>query len=126
MLTGSCLCGGVRFAVQGPLSDVAACHCSQCRKQSGHYWAATSVDRASLTIGADETLRWYQSSDAARRGFCGTCGSFLFWEATGADAIDIAMGAFDSPTGAALERHIFVADRGDYYRIADGVPQRDQ
>lgn len=75
---------------------------------------------------AEETLRWYQSSATARRGFCAHCGSFLFWEATDSDKIDIAMGAFDGPTGTPLDRHIFVADKGDYYTIADGLPQRDQ
>ena len=59
-----------------------------------------------------------------RRGFCSTCGSFLFWEPIGRDTIAIAMGAFDRPTGTRLARHIFVADKGDYYDIADGLPQR--
>ncbi len=58
-----------------------------------------------------------------RRGFCSTCGSVLFWEPIGRDKIAIAMGAFDAPTGTHLEKHIFVADKGDYYDIADGVPQ---
>lgn len=122
-LLGSCLCGGVRFAVDGLLNDVAACHCSQCRKQSGHYWAAATVPRATLSMIADEPLRWYQSSASARRGFCAQCGSFLFWEPTGSDRIDIAMGAFDGPTGTRLETHIFVAEKGDYYDVSDTLPQ---
>lgn len=123
---GSCLCGAVRFSVDGPLTPPAACHCSQCRKQSGHYWAASDVARDAVTIEGAEKLRWYQASEKARRGFCSVCGSFLFWEAAGSDRLDLAMGAIDTPSGTALERHIFVADKGDYYTIADGLPQRDQ
>lgn len=126
MISGSCLCGSVRFQVPGPLTGVAACHCSQCRKQSGHYWAAADVERESLLIIAEETLRWYQSSAQARRGFCNACGSFLFWERADTGRIDVAMGSFDEPSHARLERHIFVADKGDYYDIADGLPLHDQ
>jgi len=123
---GSCLCGAVRFSVDGPLTPPAACHCSQCRKQSGHYWAASEVPRDAVTIEGADKLSWYQASDKARRGFCSVCGAFLFWEAADSDRLDVAMGALDTPSGAMLQMHIFVADKGDYYRIDDGLPQRPQ
>jgi hypothetical protein len=58
-----------------------------------------------------------------RRGFCRTCGSFLLWDVPGRSRLAIALGAFDGPTGTQLEKHIFVGSKGDYYRIADGLPQ---
>jgi hypothetical protein len=125
-LKGSCLCGAVSFELSGPLAAPTACHCSQCRRQSGHYWASTEVQRAALTLRGGDAVRWYQASDQARRGFCATCGSFLFWDPLAQDRIAIAMGAFEQPTGARLERHIYVADKGDYYDIADGLPQNTQ
>lgn len=121
---GSCLCGKVSFTVTGPLTPPAACHCSQCRKQSGHYWAATEVFRDAVAISGAEHLTWYESSETARRGFCSVCGSFLFWDAKDSERLDVAMGAFDGPTDAALCWHIHVGSKGDYYDIADGVPQR--
>jgi hypothetical protein len=123
MPKGSCLCGAVRFEVAGALKAPDACHCSQCRRQSGHYWASTDVPRDALTIDGQNRLSWYRSSDKVRRGFCSTCGSALFWDPLGRDRIAIAMGAFDSPTGTRLEKHIFTADKGDYYDIADGLPE---
>lgn len=126
MHTGSCLCGAVTFEVSGELATPDACHCSQCRKQSGHYWAATDVPKSRVTIHGEDSLTWYQASEKARRGFCSTCGSFLFWDAIGKDEFGIAMGAFDGPTGVKLGLHIFVADKGDYYEIADGLPQNPQ
>lgn len=120
MIVGGCLCGAVRFHVDGPLRPVIACHCVQCRKTSGHHVAATSAPRDVVTIhGAP---RWYQSSPEARRGFCETCGSNLFWDGGGAN-LSIFAGSIDSNTGLRLAGHIYCADKGDYYEIADGAPK---
>jgi hypothetical protein len=121
--TGSCLSGAVRFAVSGDLHPPDACHCSQCRRQSGHYWASTDILRDNVVLEGEAHLRWYASSDKVRRGFCGTCGSVLLWDVPGRARIAVSMGAFDASTGIRLERHIFTADKGDYYDIADGLPQ---
>ncbi|HWE46944.1 MAG TPA: GFA family protein [Caulobacteraceae bacterium] len=124
MHAGSCLCGAVTFQVEGELKAPDACHCSQCRKQSGHYWASTNVATSAFKLQDEANLRWYQASEKVRRGFCATCGSFLFWDPLDHDVIAVAMGAFDKPTGTKLHVHIFVADKGDYYDIADGLEQR--
>lgn len=100
------------------------CHCGQCRRQSGGVWSSANVKETDLTITGD--VRWFAATDKARRGFCPTCGSFLFWQGTGEDTIAFALGAVDNPTGVTLEKHIFVADKGDYYDIADDAPQHDQ
>jgi hypothetical protein len=71
-------------------------------------------------------VTWFSASDAARRGFCATCGSFLFWQGNGADEIGFALGAVDGPTGVTMEKHIFVRSKGDYYTINDGLLQEDQ
>jgi hypothetical protein len=120
---GSCLCGGVRFEVTCELPAPDACHCVQCRKHSGHYFASTNVPRSAIAISGQENVTWYQSSAKVRRGFCSKCGSSLFWDPPARDWIAVAMGAFDSPTGTHLAMHIFVAEKGDYYEIADGLPQ---
>jgi hypothetical protein len=121
--SGACLCGRVNFTVAGKLAAPDACHCVQCRKQSGHYFVATNVPRANLVITDLENVSWYQSSTTARRGFCSTCGSFLFWDPSGRDWISVSMGAFDTSTSTQLAKHIFVAEKGDYYEITDGLPQ---
>lgn len=121
---GSCNCGRVRFAVTGELKAPDACHCVQCRKQSGHYFVSTNVPRAALTVHGAEHITWYQSSAKVRRGFCSVCGCALFWDPPAThDWTGVAMGAFDSSTGTHIEIHIFVAEKGDYYEITDGLPQ---
>jgi len=126
MHKGSCLCGAVTFEVRGDLAGPDACHCRQCRKQSGHYFSSTDVQRSALTIRGEDQVTWYQSSEKARRGFCSVCGSSLFWDPMFRDWIGVAMGAFDTPTGIQLAVHIFVADKGDYYEIGDSVKQFQQ
>lgn len=126
MPKGSCLCRAVRFEVEGNLHPPDACHCSQCRKVSGHFWASTDVPEAAMTLHGGDKLTWFQSSETVKRGFCSGCGSALFWKSSLKDTIAIAMGAFDDPTGTCLAIHIFVADKGDYYDIADGLPQNAQ
>ena len=124
MLTGSCNCGGARFTITGAVRHVSACHCGQCRRQSGHHWASGVVEDADIEVTGD--VRWYAASDIAKRGFCPTCGCFLFWKHNDESSISFSMGCIDGPTGLKIQKHIFVADKGDYYDIADGVPQRDQ
>ncbi|MEM9584731.1 MAG: GFA family protein [Pseudomonadota bacterium] len=121
--TGSCLCGAISFETHGSLRPVIACHCAQCRKTSGHHVAATSVARNEITVSG--TPVWYASSDTAKRGFCGICGSNLFWDGGGSN-LSIFAGTLDQPTGLTLKGHIFCADKGDYYEIADGLPQAMQ
>jgi hypothetical protein len=83
----------------------------------------TNVARNALTIQRADNLTWFRSSEKAQRGFCSKCGSVLFWDPFGKDWTSVAMGAFDSPTGTRLAIHIYVAEKGDYYDIADGLPQ---
>ena len=120
---GSCLCGAVTFEVAGEIPAPDACHCKACRKSSGHYFVSADVPRSAITITGEDHVRWFQSSEKARRGFCSGCGSSLFWDPFNRDWIGVAMGAFDGATEAKLHVHVFVGEKGDYYDIADGVPQ---
>jgi hypothetical protein len=120
-MRGSCLCRDVVFEVEPPLRDVVACHCRQCRKTSGHYWAASSVPLDRFRLIEDRGLRWFRSSPGAQRGFCGRCGASLFWQPEGEGRMSFAPGALEGPTGLALVEHIFVQDAGDYYR-PEGPP----
>ena len=126
MKSGSCLCGAVAYEVAGPLRPVVACHCTQCRKQTGTYMSATAAADTDLKITSDRGLKWYRSSETARRGFCGECGSVLFWKGDGRNYTAIAAGSIDGPTGVPLEGHIFCENAGDYYEIAGGAYRLDR
>ena len=120
MKTGSCLCGAVAFEMHGPLDDVIACHCSQCRKQTGNYWASTHCADKDLKFIRQDGLKWFASSEGAKRGFCKECGSTLFWKKNDDNKTSICLGSIDGKSGLKLAGHIFVKDAGDYYEIAGG------
>ena len=104
-IKGSCLCGQIRFTTPGPRRPVVACHCTQCRKTTGHFVAATPALRTSFTItGAP---RWYDSSLQARRGFCPECGSEVFSDGKGTH-LSIFAGSIDGATGVKMAGHIFL------------------
>lgn len=119
--TGGCACGAVRYRAEGPLRPVIACHCETCRRTSGHHVAATACALEALAVEGQVT--WWTSTPGHRRGFCPACGSSLFWQREGAPGISIMAGSLDRPTGLALAGHIFIAEKGDYYGIDDGLPQ---
>ena len=120
---GSCNCGAVTFTLTQAPTDATACHCTLCRKQSGHYFAGANLPKSALHVSGADNITWYPSSEKVRRGFCSTCGSWLFWEPIFRDWTSVALGSLDGASRLALERHIFVADKGDYYTIGDGLPQ---
>ncbi len=124
--TGGCLCGNVTFKVTGSLRDVIGCHCGQCRKQTGLHYAATQTADEALHVTDRGHLTWYRSSDNAKRGFCGKCGSALFWKHDDDPHTSILAGSFDEPSNLKLTCHIFVGDKGDFYEIADDLPQFPQ
>lgn len=127
--SGRCLCGAVAYEARGEAAHADACHCSMCRRWSGHYWASVNVPAAALKfVRGEDNVGWHRSSDEVRRGFCKSCGSALFWHPDRhpdwSAMIAISAGSLDAPTGVALTKHIFVASKGDYYAIADGLPQK--
>lgn len=104
---GGCLCGGVRYKVVGPVRQIIACHCTQCRKTSGNFVAATQCKVEDLEI-VGESLSWFASSDAADRGFCNKCGGNLFWRPKDKDVISIMAGTLDESRDLAIAQHLFL------------------
>ena len=123
MIKGSCLCGDIRFETAAKPQGPSMCHCSQCRKQSGGIWASAQVRDEELAITGP--VSWFEATPQAKRGSCPRCGSFLFWKAHDEATTSFALGTIDGATGVKIEKHIFTASKGDFYEIADGVPQKD-
>ena len=120
---GHCLCAKVHFTAGGPLRAVVACHCDECRRFTSSQWNATAAYRDRLHIEGEEHIRWFSLNDHARRGFCGNCGSSLFFDPKPRDYIAIAMGALDKPTGLDLAVHIWAQEAGDYLTLCDDLPK---
>jgi hypothetical protein len=125
---GRCLCGAVAYEVRGPLRDVVLCHCKECRRSSGYVGAFTATRLEHFALVEDRRLRWADSprSDRrAKRGFCGECGSSLFWRPADGERIHVAAGTLDAPTGLAIAGHWYTNQAGDYDELLDDGRPRD-
>ena len=124
-LSGSCLCGGVQYQIQGQVRNIINCHCENCRRTHGHFAAYTLVNKADLTLLAQQSLSWYHDkSPDTYRGFCRECGASLFWDPRDAkEKIAISAGSLDSTTSLRTIGHVYVAEAGGYYEITDGLPE---
>ena len=123
---GSCLCGGIRYEVNGAFGTVVNCHCSMCRKATG----AAFRTRAALATAA---FRWlageslvskYESSPGETRTFCRVCGATLptFFR-DHPDQIGLPLGTLDDDPGVRPSAHVFVDSKAPWFEITDGLPQ---
>ena len=123
---GHCLCGAVSFKIFGDLRQVVNCHCGQCLHTHGHFGAYSSVEKNKFKFVNDAGLKWFRSSNEARRGFCQECGASLFWERLGGSTISISAGMLDLDQEVKTIGHIYCSDKPAYYEIADDLPQFPQ
>jgi hypothetical protein len=126
IVSGSCLCGAVRFKVRPPTAFCGHCHCSMCRRNHGAgfvTWISLPKEQFELETGSAD-LVVYPSSEHGKRSFCGRCGSSLACESTERpNDIDLPLASLDGPIDRAPEFHIHVDDRADWVVIDDDLPQ---
>jgi hypothetical protein len=128
MVRGSCLCRGVRFEVDGQVSDMTDCHCSMCRKAHGASFVtfvSASPDDFRWTQGEDLITR-FKSSAEFDRPFCRVCGSNLPLHYVKMNEMAIPAGTLDDDPGIRLETQIFVASKAPWIEIDDDVKCFDE
>lgn len=129
ILTGSCLCGEVRYEIHGPLGPIVHCHCSMCRKAQGSAFGTISpVPAASFVLlKGEHALKGYGSSPDKERIFCRHCGSPLFSRRKSAPGtIRLRVGTLDDPLPHRPAAHIFTASKASWHEITDELPQYPQ
>ena len=126
MVSGSCLCGAVRFTVRLPTLFCGHCHCRMCRRAHGAgYVTWVGVARAGFSLdGGAEHLERYRSSEHGTRSFCRRCGSSLTCESTKRpDDVDVVLANLDGPIDRAPQAHVYFSDRAQWVEVADGLPR---
>lgn len=115
-LDGKCLCGAVTFKVQAP-THLDACHCGQCRRWSGS--PNMSLEFTDVSFEDSTGLKWYRSSDWAERGFCGTCGSSLFYRLVeNPTKMTVCAGALDGVADdTPLTKEFFIDEKPGFYNF---------
>jgi ketosteroid isomerase-like protein len=121
MLTGGCLCGTVRFEIDGTLGPITCCHCSRCRRASGSaFVAAASVDRECFRVTAGEdAVSEYQSSPSNRRAFCTKCGSQLWGRHDDYPVVRVRAGGLDDDPGSRVVAHVMMGSKADWLEDGD-------
>lgn len=123
---GRCLCGAVRFRAAGPSLFVAHCHCSWCRRAHGAAfvtWLGVREDGFEL-VGGEATVRWYQSTEASRRGFCAQCGTTLFYTSTlSPGEVHIARALVEGPVDREPQGHVFADHAVAWVTLGDDLPR---
>jgi hypothetical protein len=119
---GGCFCGAVRFKAEGEPLNVRICHCRNCQKAMGSpFFARALFNQSALSVEGDTVS--YASSEALNRVFCRTCGTRLFsWRRNGT-AAGVALAVFDDRNAFVPTEHIWVAEKMDWVRLEDGLPQ---
>lgn len=127
MITGSCLCGGVRLRVDGRLGPAGFCHCSQCRRANGSAFASNAPVRTkylALETERDDLVREYESSPGKFRAFCARCGSPLYSRRDSEPEIRrLRLGLLDGDPGRRPAAHVWVGSKAPWYEISDALPR---
>ncbi|MCC6528191.1 MAG: GFA family protein [Polyangiaceae bacterium] len=141
-LRASCLCGSVRWEVDGPLADLAPgsadrsleallffshCHCGRCRKAHGAAYASYLVvpaERFRLVTGL-EAIAIYRAAPGSTRPFCSLCGSVVPDGVASGGRVGMPAGCFDDTLGVRPTAHIFVASKAPWHEIHDALPRSD-
>ena len=129
MLTGSCLCGAIKYEISGPVGRSLYCHCSMCRKWHGTaFRTRLAVPKHSFRfVCGEQMLTSYRSSADTVKTFCRVCGSPMVnsWDPD-PDNYGLAMGTLDSDPGVRPSCHVFVGSKAPWYEIHDELPQYEE
>lgn len=116
-LNATCHCGAVHLTLPAGAAGVLACHCRDCQKMHGNFNAFLAAPIADIAVEGEGALVWYQSSEAARRAFCGTCGARVLKEVTPAGRWLISAGLVDGPTGKRIIKNLWEESKLDWYDL---------
>jgi len=129
MYKGACLCGAVRFEINGEINNIVYCHCSQCRKVQGSAFAVNGnldADKFIFTQG-EELLTAYESTPGQKKYFCKQCGSPIMSKTdTAPDKVRVRLGTIESDITERPGCHIFVGSKANWEEIGGDLPQYDE
>ena len=123
-MNGSCLCGKVKFELDGLLQNVANCHCSMCRKFHGAAFGTYGTAVSLNWISGAELIKVYKSSEKAERGFCSNCGSSIYYKSAIINSpFEIALGVLDQEPNYPVNADIFCSSRAKWSENMQNLPQ---
>lgn len=126
MHQGSCLCGDVRYQIEGELSPIQLCHCSQCRRAQGTPFASNIPvpESAFRLLNGAERLQAYESSPGKQRVFCSRCGSPIYSRTSKLPGVlRIRAGGLEGEVASSPGWHIHAGSKANWWELDDDLPQ---
>lgn len=123
---GYCLCRTVQYELEGEVGPAVRCYCRTCQCATGTAFATVALVDGSRfrVVAGEESMASFESSPGKKRYFCSNCASPVFTKLDAdPDTYRIRVGGLENPPGVQVMRHIFVAEKVDWYEIADDLPQ---
>jgi hypothetical protein len=128
MLSGSCLCGSIRYAIDAPLGPIGHCHCRTCRKTHAAAFATTArVPRNAFHyVSGAGLVTSFESTPGKRRFFCPRCGSHLVAAWDDQSEVIVRVGSLDDDPGTRPAVHVWTSERAPWHTITDDLPQLEE
>jgi hypothetical protein len=124
MITGSCLCGSVKYEISGKVGDIIHCHCQTCRKAHGSAFSSVaSVQDKDFKLSGSEHLKSYESSNGKHRYFCSNCGTQIYAKRENTAHVILRLGSLDSDIDSVEKEHIWVSQKASWYSLESKLPQ---
>ena len=123
---GSCLCQKLSFEYDGPSLWCAHCHCTMCRRSHGSAFITwVGVDEKRFRLTGEGTLQWFESSPGAKRGFCGRCGSSVFFVADRwPGVIHVTRASIAGKIDLPPKLHVFWENHVDWVQVDDDLKRK--
>jgi len=124
MLSGSCLCGKVKYGISGTVGDIVHCHCKTCRKAHGSAFSSVAaVSNVDFKLLCTENLGCFESSPGKNRYFCSNCGTQIYAKRDGADHVVLRLGSLDDDPKSKEKSHIWIAQKATWYSTKSSLPE---
>jgi len=127
MISGSCLCGKVKYEISGQVGDIVHCHCNTCRKAHGAAFSSVAaVKDIDFKLFGHKALSSFESSPGKVRYFCAGCGTQIYAKRQATEHIILRLGSLDSDLASKEKNHIWVSQKASWYLINSDLPQCDE
>ncbi|MCP8686491.1 GFA family protein [Marinobacterium sedimentorum] len=127
MITGSCLCGKVKYAISGQVGDIVHCHCKTCRKAHGSAFSSVAaVNDNDFTVSGSDNLSSFESSEGKRRYFCSNCGTQVYAKRANTQHVILRLGSLDDDPQSSEKSHIWVSEKASWYSINSQLPEHSE
>lgn len=115
---GKCLCGAVQISAAAMSTNVGACHCNMCRRWTGGPFMAVECQGA-VEFSGEESIKCFDSSDWAQRGFCLQCGTHLFYKLKQNNMYIVPAGLMNSESQLGFDHQVFIDEKPEYYAFSN-------